>query len=205
MPLDRTGHPDDEVLERYAMQSLQEPDVADVEEHLLTCVECWHRLEETETFVAAVRGAASRLNRDDESRKQFWTRFSARFTFRKLAWSMALIAIALAFVAIRALTRPAVIPPVALFLESSRDAREFRAGAQTPLDLTMDLRGLPEFSIYDLKIVNADGRSVWQSTGRSVQERIQTRVPNGLGRGVYFVRVYSPSRELLREFALEIQ
>jgi len=38
-----------------------------------------------------------------------------------------------------------------------------------------------------------------------MQEKIQTRLPNGLGRGVHFVRVYSPSQVLLREFALQIQ
>jgi len=38
------------------------------------------------------------------------------------------------------------------------------AGPQ-PLDLTLDLRGLPEFSIYDVKIVNTEGQAVWQSTG----------------------------------------
>jgi len=206
MPPESARHPDDEFLERYAMQSLQEPELAKVEEHLLTCVECQRHLEEIETFVAAVRGAASKLDQEDEARKQFWTRFSEHFTFRKLTWTMALAAVALAFVAVRiALTPTTAVEPISLVLESSRDARGFHAEAKTPLDLTLDLRGLPEFSMYDVKIVNAEGRAVWQSTGKSVQEKIQTRLPNGLGRGVHFVRVYSPAQELLREFALQVQ
>jgi len=205
MPLDKTRHPDDESVERYAMQSLQEPEFAQVEEHLLTCPECQHRLEQIDAFVEAVRGAASKLEQEDESRKQFWSRFSELFTFRKLAWSMALVAMALAFVALRIALNPNAGQPIALVLESSRDAAGFRAQAKAPLDITMDLRGLPEFSTYHLKIVNAEGQAVWQSTGKSVQEKIQTRVPNGLVRGVHFVRVYSPSEELLREFALQIQ
>ena len=206
MPLDSARHPDDEFLERYAMQSLQEAELAKIEEHFLTCVECQRRLEEIETFVAAVRGAASKLDQEDEARKQFWTRFSAHFTFQKLAWIMALAAVALAFVAVRiALTPTTAVRPIALVLESSRDARGFHAEAKTPLDLTLDLHGLSEFSTYDVKIVNTEGQAVWQSTGKSVQARIQTRLPNGLGRGVHFVRVYSPSQVLLREFALQIQ
>jgi hypothetical protein len=56
-------HASDDDLERYAMRTLLEAELEPLEEHLLICAECRERLDETETYVAAMRAAAGELGR----------------------------------------------------------------------------------------------------------------------------------------------
>jgi hypothetical protein len=70
------------------------------------------------------------------------------------------------------------------------------------LMLHPDLTGLAEASSYRLEIVNQTGQTVRQGTMTRLQNGIQVR---GLGAGLYFVRVYLPAGELLREYGLQIQ
>ena len=65
-----------------------------------------------------------------------------------------------------------------------------------------DLTGLPDASSYRLEIVDQTGRPVRQGTIARAQDG--DRVP-GLTAGPYFVRVYLPAGELLREYGLEIR
>jgi hypothetical protein len=51
-------HVTDDLLVRYAMQSLPGSDVIPLEEHLLTCPECLERLQAELEFVTAMRDAA---------------------------------------------------------------------------------------------------------------------------------------------------
>ena len=54
-------HISEDALERYAMRTLPEPELAVLEEHLLICAECRQRLQATEQYVAAMREAAARM------------------------------------------------------------------------------------------------------------------------------------------------
>jgi anti-sigma factor ChrR (cupin superfamily) len=60
------GHISDDWLERYAMGTLHEAHVAKVEEHLLICHGCQDRLKATDEYIAAMRRAAEKLEREDE-------------------------------------------------------------------------------------------------------------------------------------------
>jgi len=55
------GHPDEELLEGYAMGTLRGAGLARLEEHLLICEECQDRLREVDAFVSAIREAAAHL------------------------------------------------------------------------------------------------------------------------------------------------
>ncbi len=55
------AHLSEEMLEEYALGRLRGVALAWVEEHLLICADCRNRLEETEAFIQAARGAARRL------------------------------------------------------------------------------------------------------------------------------------------------
>lgn len=48
-------HISDDVLELYLMGRLTEMEMAPLEEHLLICEDCRNRLEEAETYLAAMR------------------------------------------------------------------------------------------------------------------------------------------------------
>jgi hypothetical protein len=94
-------------------------------------------------------------------------------------------------------------PVVAISLTALRgDGAGNSAPPGRELMLNPDLTGLAEDSSYRLEIVDRTGRTVRQGTLTRARNGIQ--VP-GLGAGLYFVRVYLPAGELLREYGLRIQ
>ena len=201
----RSDHASDEALEQYAMHSLPEPALAGVEEHLLICSRCQAQLKEIEEYVSAMRGAAILLDQEDESQKRFWSRFSGAFTFRRLAWVMGVAALALAAIALRMSTKTGQPPePFALVLVTSRGSEIPHAPSGRQIHLSLDITGLPPFSTYSIYVVDELGRVQSQSSAAESQAKVRTLLTNGLRPGNYFVRLYSPSRELLREYGLHI-
>ncbi len=57
----RERHPREEALESYAMGRLSGPRLARLEEHLLICQRCRRRLDQADSFLKAVQGAAAKL------------------------------------------------------------------------------------------------------------------------------------------------
>jgi hypothetical protein len=51
-------HDTDEILKRYAMQTLPEPEAGPSEEHLLICHDFRDRLKATDEYVAAMKAVA---------------------------------------------------------------------------------------------------------------------------------------------------
>ena len=205
MQLDQNTHAVDEVLESYASGTLAEPALADLEEHLLICDHCRQRVADKDAYVAAMRTAAAGLDQRDESRKIFWTRASGLLTFRRLGWGMAIISLVLAGTALRLFLSPSQSQqPVAILLETSRGSELQRAPAGRPLDVSLDMRGLPVFAKYQMEMVDAGGR-VLNAAAVGTQGKVTTRISQRLRPGTYFVRLYSPSRELLREYGLQIE
>lgn len=199
-------HVNDEDLERYSIGSLQEPVLSKLEEHLLLCPECQRRLEEMDAYVEAMRHAAGRLEAEDDSRRRFWSRVSSKLTFRRLAWVMGAAAAALLAVALRVSLNPTQpSPPYALVLETSRGAEAQHAPAGRGLDLSLDITGLQPLPAYRIEIVDRQGTRVAGLRAELAQGRVRTSVTRGLGAGIYFVRLYAPSGELLREYALEVK
>jgi hypothetical protein len=73
-----------------------------------------------------------------------------------------------------------------------------QAPARRPLDLKPDFTGLAAFPHYDLRVVDRIGSQVAQV---EATPGAASHIP-GLPPGAYFVRIYSPAGELLREYAL---
>ena len=205
MQLEPNDHVTEESLESYALGSLSEPLVTGIEEHLLICPACQDKLREFDGYVAAMRGAAARLDREDESRKTFWTLVSEALTVRRLTWALALMTLALVGLAVRlSLSPPRLSEPFAMVLETSRGAPAQHAPARRPLDLSLDITALPVFPTYQLDTVDASGQVQAQSSATASQGRVKTSLARGLRSGNYFIRLYSPSRELLREYGLQV-
>jgi hypothetical protein len=205
MQLDQNTHAVDEVLESYAMGTLLEPSLAELEEHLLICDHCRERLADADAYVTAMRSAAGGLEQRDESRKVFWSRASGRLSFRKSGWAMAIVSLVLAGAAYRLLLSPSQIqPPVAILLETSRGSELQRVPAGRPLDVSLDMRGLPAFSNYEMEMVDAGG-GILETSAVGVQGKFTKRISKRLRPGTYFIRLYSPSRELLREYGLQVE
>jgi len=205
MQLDINGHASDECLEQYALGSLEEPLLGEIEEHLLLCSQCQEHLKEIDAFRVAMRSAAARLEREEESRKRFWTQISAALTFRRLGWVMALGAVVLIGLSLRVwMSPPESSRPLALFLETSRGSEVRHAPARRPLDLSLDLTALASYPSYQVETVDSMGRVQAQFDARASEGKVRASLTQGLRPGIYFIRLYSPSRELLREYGLVV-
>jgi hypothetical protein len=193
-------HASDEILEQYAMNRLTGPQLADFEEHLLVCVSCQDRLAREDNIRQQIRDAGTEL----ES-----TTPAAQGRYRRLSWAIGLAAAALlilAGVAWQGSLR-SIAPPATILLQTVRgvDNQSPVAPAGSPLVLVLDLTGLPQLPSYKLEIVDAAGHPVIESDGVPRGNKLQTAVAKGLASGAYFVRLYNPSRELLREFVLNVR
>lgn len=190
-------HVDVEELEKYSMGTSSLDETALVEEHLLTCEGCQDRLRETDDYVLAMRRASQKLRLNASSAKpREW---------RLPAWFPVLAAVACSLL-VGVITLRSVRPPGPAVAVSLNALRSNGAGIGAPagreLMLRPDLTGLVESSSYRLEIVDQLGHVVRQ--GKIERSQNGTKV-RGLGAGLYFVRVYLPAGELLREYGLQIQ
>jgi hypothetical protein len=193
-------HATDDALERYAMGRLPEPELTRFEEHLLVCESCQDRVALEDSIRQGVRdkGAVLRQPRDI-----VW------WPFPKLAWAAGLVAAGLAVFAgfEWQSVRRAPGTPAVILLQTTRGTEDPTpaAPAGRPLTVVLDLTGLQQFSEYKLEIVRAAGRPVFQANQAPQGNKLQATLSRGLEAGAYFVRVYTPTRELLREYALIVR
>jgi hypothetical protein len=118
---------------------------------------------------------------------------------------MALAALLILGTALRVSWRsPPPALPLALVLETSRGSESQLAPAGRPLTLTLDVTGLPLWPAYDVEAVDAKGAVLAQFHAVPAQPGIEIRLAKGLRRGNYFIRIYSPSRDLLREYGVQV-
>jgi hypothetical protein len=190
-------HLDADELERCAMGTSALEDAALLEEHLLTCEGCQERLRETDEYVLAMRAASQQRRRDETAAEERQWRFPAWFP------ALAIAACCLLLVVVTLRLLPSTGPVVAVSLSALRNnGAGNNAPAGRELMLRPDLTGLAENSPYRLEIVDQTGRRVRQGTLAPGQNGI--KVP-GLGAGLYFVRIFRPAEDLLREYGLEIR
>jgi hypothetical protein len=194
----RDNHISDEDLERHSLNTLPEPQLAAVEEHLLVCPECQDRLEETDAYVEAMRAAALEARRETSSlRRPGRTRFF-------LAAAAGIAVLASVGVTMRwPRGEPPLPETVALVAVRGPMAAHSQAPAGRPLELGMDLTGLQEYTSYRVELVDHNGRRLWEEPASVQDGRLAVVVRKRLSPGRYYVRLYSPSAELLREFGLE--
>ncbi len=196
-----TGHHlDDEEIERYSLDSVSEDESARFEEHLLVCESCQQRLSECDEYVHAMRDAAAAIRRQPEAPRQL-VLFPARVASIAAA---AVLAVLLAIVGGRIAVRGPSSAPVAVALKATRGAAmRVTAPPGRSLALALDLEGLPEYSTYGISAVDGFGALMW----RGVAQRNNLQASATLAAtpaGTYFIRLYTPSGELLREYGLVI-
>lgn len=175
-------------MERYSLGHITPEETARVEEHLLVCEPCRTRLEETVGFALAMKTAAAELDRTN-----------VRTRWRIPALAAAACLMLAAGVALRWQGNPQ--PAFAVNLTALRANNMLAAPSGRALELHPDLTGLPAAGSYDIDVVSQTGSEVWR--GHLAPPHTAVVVP-GQPIGTYFVRVYSPTRELLREYGLQI-
>jgi hypothetical protein len=166
---------------------------------LLVCCGCRSALEETQEFIRAAKVAAAEYQTNP---RRDWLDFARFYRLPKFV----ALAAAVLLVAVILWHRDPAISAASVDLIALRGGAipmaQARAGAE--LDLRIDLTGLPALPAYRIEIVNADGRSTWTTTTAAGERTLIAHVPKRLARGIYWVRLYSESAELLREFGLKL-
>jgi len=204
MALNSNRHMEEDEIESYSMGAVSEEECARFDEHLLVCEFCRNRVAKSDERVTAMQGAALRFR---GRRAPVVTR---RLIPRLIPFLSAAGLIAAGWVGFVAIggVRPWVrgtAPAFAIHLEATRGAGiEARAPAGRALLLNLDLAGLPAQLSYRVETVDRVGKVVWQGSVPSQDAKAAAALP-GMPVGVYFVRVYAASGELLREYGLDVQ
>ena len=200
-------HIEDDDLERYSMGTLLEAENPVLEEHLLVCHSCQDRLYQMDQFLETLRAVSLGLMTERES---IWARLRSFVVLPWLAnypaWATAAAVLALVFLAglTWQLRKGAADKPIALMLVAERNGA-VSAPAQKPLLLELDAKGLPNLPSYRLEVVDQSGTRVLESGVRPKDNKISHLVSDKLAPGDYFVRLYAPRGDQLREFAVRLQ
>jgi hypothetical protein len=194
-----TPHLSGDALEEYVFNRLPDAEAGRFEDHLLVCCGCRSALEETEGFIRAAKAAAAEYQANP---RRHWLDFAR---FHRLP-KFAALAAAVFFVAVILWPRDPAISASTVELIALRGGAipMAKAHAGAELDLKIDLTGLPVLPAYRIEIVTASGRAAWSATVAAGERTLIAHVPKRLPQGIYWVRLYSESGELLREFGLKL-
>jgi hypothetical protein len=190
----------EEEIERYSMGAMPEAAIAPFEEHLLICESCQLRLAQTDAYVSAMREASARLPRGRLKHGLPWLRFP------RLVPAFAGLAVAIVAAGMwMGRLDMGEAHPYAVDLAATRGAAiEAKAPPGRWLLLRLDVANLPASPGYRVEMVDGSGNRVWQATVPARGSKADFRVPRTQP-GIYFVRVYRPAGELLREYGFEVE
>ncbi len=197
-------HPPEETIERYVRGKLSDAELDAFEEHLLSCVPCQNSAEELDMFVGATRAAAQELEHRPPSRLE-WFR-SMLTSGPRMAWTAAFVAAAALIIVI-----PGRNPgSQAISLAVTRGAEAVHAKPRIPIDLRLDLAGLPSaVDPWVVEIVDSAGTVIDTYRASPDGDKLLVKIPKRFAAGQYWIRLYAttqeePKRELLREFGLTV-
>lgn len=205
---DLNAHGTDAQLELYALRRLPEPELGALEEHLLICVSCREKLDGVSDFVLGIRDAAApSVMSPTEPGGVIWAGLPlnsrlASFV-RRPAVSMALAFVALLLVIAIFSNRNQLAPVASLQLVATRGAMPVTVPARSfDLNLTDAPR---EGGPFRVEVLNAAGATAWNNLAESTPSGVEVKINQPLRYGDYFVRLYSPSGTLLREYGFRIR
>lgn len=198
------AHPEEETLELYALGRLDEPELGEVEEHILICAPCQERLDEATEYVGLMREAARNVA-VAPVQESVWKRLF------QLDWlPMPAPALAGAFAVLLAVlvwqpwrgTAPGEWQQVELATMRG-DVAGPVATEGFSLDLRLDARGLA-LAGATTQIVTADGATVAEFPALTEGEKVVLKYAPGLRAGQYWVRL-KVAGETVREYSLAVR
>jgi len=210
-------HATEELLEEYSFGRIYEPQLGPLEEHLLICAQCQLALSEIDEYASLMKAglASFELERQCSGvppRPPVRPAPSPGFALPQMIGSDLLLAMAFLLVLVgtavawRMQSSANSFPASTVTLIALRggEGDVARAPSSRPLDLVFDRTDLPPDLSYRAEVVSSSGRQVWNGNVQIAEQSLTARVTNPLGAGVYWVRLYSSSGKLLREFGLNI-
>ena len=207
------SHPSEDEWEEYAFGRLGESQVARVEAHLLACGACQATLERVDGMIQSLRSAVPEALAPPTGSPaplpgfpagERWFPFPIRPAMVVLSLALALI-LAVAVGVVGSPRGMSKLPVAAVTLASFRGESTATAPAQRPLDLEISQSDIPSATSYSLEVVTTAGDSVWKGTPEIAGGKLIGHIPKGLGRGAYWVRLFGPQTDLIREFGLRVK
>lgn len=209
-------HPSEEVFEEYCFDRLPEAETAALEEHLLACPVCAATLQTLDEFIVLMKAAtaeykqsakaSSRLLQFPGKARPNWKRpglFSLK-TSGACAAGVVLVCSMAVLLLRSGPPRLAAAVPLSAFRGGVASGMT-DAPAGRPLNLNVDVTDLPTADRFRLEVVGARGQGVWSGDLPQARNQVSGYLPKGLPAGAYWVRLYSSSGDLLREFGLGIR
>jgi hypothetical protein len=199
---DDSKHANDDVLEAYVLGKLKDPELTELEEHLLICEQCQDALTDADAYVQTMQSAMKQL--EAETQTAVPKRAPRILSPKWLSFAAVGVAAALAvfFVPVRSTETQTVNLSVA----RSTTPETGRARAGTPLKLNIDTTQLSPSPAYKVQVVDQNGSELWSGSIQAVANHIAVVVPKISSAGKYWVRVYAPNGEApLREYGLELK
>ena len=198
--LDPTRHPSDETLEFYSLGRLEEPELEQVETHLLACAHCQDLVVDNDAYLPALKSVlAETLPQPVPHGVGAWWK---GWIPQVPAFAGAIAAAVLGIV----LLRPAgeLPAPLSVTLHSERSGGLVDTAAKAPANAPLDLRIVSSsltVSAQDrLVIVDGAGQRAWEGGFDATVAHLR----QGLPAGTYWVRLYDAQQQLLQEYGLQL-
>lgn len=200
----RKAHPEEDVLERYAMNRLGEPALGALEEHLLLCESCQERLDEVTEYVGVVREATANaaVAVPAEAAWRRWLRLDWLPMPVPAMAGVALVVAAMFLWQPWQTTKPAEWRTVELATLRGEAAGQ-KGVAGFALHLRLDVAGV-EAGGATAQVVTATGSSVTELPVTLAGGKAELRYAAGLKAGQYWVRL-KQGGETIREYSLVVE
>jgi hypothetical protein len=193
-------HRTDDQLEQYALNRLPEADLAGLEEHLLVCAGCRERLDEIGDFALGMTEAPTRKS-ERWGRGRWWAMLKRPAFVMSVAFAVLILAIAV--FSNFSKPRQDFAPLVSLQLTALRGEMPSTVPAiQFNLMLT---DGPREGGPFRIEVVDAAGTRQWTGLAASSPAGVLVKVSKRLTNGDYFVRLYTASGQMLREYGFRVR
>jgi hypothetical protein len=198
-------HGTEDQLELYARGRLPESELPVLEEHLMICIGCREKLDEIGDFALGMREASSKAASSQaavpQTRRSEWGLGSF---FRRPAFGMALAFVVLIVgMGLMANGRPKFAPSASLQLTATRGEMPVTVAARQ-FDVTLS-DGPREGGPFRIEVLTATGASAWSGLAESGPAGVDFKLTQKLTQGDYFVRVFSVSGKMLREYGFRIR
>jgi hypothetical protein len=192
-------HLEEDLIERYSMGRVEEPELSALEEHLLICSRCQDQVEAEDRFARAARAALSRPESAVREFRSRWSFLTGRWA--GLAYAGAVL-LAAYFLLPAGVNAPAaqIIPLRAVRGPSASGVGRARAALQLKL---LDTNSLAPGS-YTAEIADAQGGALLRQEKEQSAGELILDVRDGLPAGKYWVRLYR-GPDLVREYGLTLQ
>jgi hypothetical protein len=195
--MSNAAHLNDEVLERYAMSRLSETESESVEDHIVTCVQCLDRLDQTTAFVNGMRAALEESSEEPEKMK--WPKWIQRWNATPVWTGAAFTAAAVLFM----VNRPRdMASPAVVMLDGTRGTSTVVHGTG-PFDFELFMPA--EGKSYHVELLDSSGEKRWESDVPGMKGKLHAVVKQHISTGQYYLHVTEPTSGSQHDYAVRIE